>query len=213
MCSSDLMPGIWPGLVALPGENEVICVNTQQEIPEYPKSVVREALVNALAHRDYFNKNTIQVNIFDDRMEITNPGTLPEGLTLKILGTIAIQRNPIAYEIMRDLRLVEAIGTGITRMREDMRKANLPEPVFEEIANFFRVTLYNSKKPVEEKLNPRQQKCIAYLEKNQSINSNIYKKLNEVSIFTALTDLNDLVERGLITRIGKRRGAFYTSTK
>ncbi len=183
------------------------------EVPEYPKSVVREALVNAIAHRDYFNLNTIQVNIFDDRMQITNPGTLPEGLTLQILGTIAIQRNPITYEIMRDLHLVEAIGTGITRMRQDMRTAGLPEPAFEEVANFFRVTLYNSKRPLNVQLSPRQQICVEYLEKNPTISAKTYMQINSVSLFTAATDLKDLMKKGVLDRIGKTRGAYYVFKK
>lgn len=180
------------------------------EIPEYPAQVIREALVNALAHRDYFSRDATQINIFDDRIEFLNPGTLPTGLSREILGTLSVQRNPLTYLMMRDLGLVEGLATGIPRMREAMKNAGLPEPRFEELGSFFRVTIYNQSKADSSDLNERQKRALAYLEKNASITSKTYLGLVKVSHPIAVSDLNELCKKGLLKRIGKTRGAYYT---
>lgn len=183
------------------------------ELPEYPFSVIREALVNALAHRDYFSRDAIQVNIFDDRIEFINPGTLPNGLSIQILGSLSVQRNPLTYHLMRDLGLVEGLATGIPRMRSEMKAAGLPEPVFEELGNFFRVTLFNKPKKPAAELNERQKRALAYLEKNPSISSKTYQKMNNVSRPIAVSDLNELIRKKLMRRVGKTRGAYYVLVK
>ncbi|MBI3588094.1 putative DNA binding domain-containing protein [Candidatus Micrarchaeota archaeon] len=179
------------------------------EVPEYPAQVIREALVNALAHRDYFSRDATQINIFDDRIEFLNPGTLPTGLSRDILGTLSVQRNPLTYLIMRDLGLVEGLATGIPRMREAMKNAGLPEPKFEELGSFFRVTIFNQTKPDSSGLNERQKRALAYLEKNASITSKTYLGLAKVSHPIGVSDLNELCKKGLLKRIGKTRGAYY----
>ena len=178
----------------------------RQEIPLIPESVIRELLVNALVHRDYFNQNGIQVNIFDDRIEIINPGRLPEGLSLSMLGTISIQRNPLTYMIMRDYGLVEGLGTGIPRVRETLKKLGLPYPLFEELGNFFRVTVYLKSLNI----NPFERWIVDYLSKNHSITSKKLAELKEVSKPTAVKMLNHLVKKGLLKRHGKTRGAYYS---
>ena len=184
----------------------------REEVPEYPQKVVREALVNAIVHRDYFSRDAIQINIFDDRMEIINPGALQSGLSMRILGSLSIQRNPLIYRIMRDLGLVEGLATGIPRMRAGMREAGLPEPVFEELGNFFRVTIYNKKKP-DENYNERQRRAIAYLGNNPLITSNKYMELNAISQPLAVAELNALCSKGLLKKVGKTRGSYYIGAK
>jgi predicted HTH transcriptional regulator len=80
----------------------------RKEVPEYPEKVVREVLVNALAHRDYFSRDSVQVRIFDDRLEVINPGKLPMELNVHDLGTMSVQRNPHIYRLLRDLGLSAA---------------------------------------------------------------------------------------------------------
>lgn len=185
----------------------------RSDVPEYPYPVIREALVNALVHRDYFSRDSTQINIFDDRIELINPGTLPSGLSLQILGTLSVQRNPLIYRLMRDLGLVEGLATGIPRMRAQMKAAGMPEPRFEELGNFFRVTLFNKNFSDNSNLNERQKRALAYLEKNPSINTKTYAKQVGLSLPTAVSDLNDLVAKGLIKRIGKTRGAYFVKEK
>ena len=181
----------------------------REEVPEYPEPVTREALVNALTHRDYFSRDAVQINIFDDRIEFVSPGNLPAGLSMKLLGTVSKQRNPLTYRIMRDLGLVEGLATGIPRMRSAMRDAGLPEPVFEELGSFFRVTLRNSARGSTAGLNRRQGHALAHLEKNPTISSKTYAGLVKVSHPVAVADLNDLVARGILRKVGKTRGAYY----
>ena len=181
----------------------------REEVPEYPPKATREALVNALTHRDYFSRDSVQINIFDDRIEFINPGGLPAGLTRQLLGTLSIQRNPVTYRLMRDQKLVEGMATGVPRMREAMNEARLPAPDFKELGSFFRVTLYNSRRMDAAQLNERQKQALAYLEKNPSITSKTYEKLTSISHPSAVADLNDLIEKEYITRIGKRRGTYY----
>ncbi|MEK6874526.1 MAG: ATP-binding protein [Nanoarchaeota archaeon] len=181
----------------------------RKEIPDYPSEVVREALVNAVAHRDYFSKDAIQLNIFDDRMEIISPGGLPQGLSLKLLGTLSIQRNALLYRLLRDIKLVEGLATGIPRMRQGMRTHSLPDPIFEDLGSFFKVTLHNTQQIVASALNLRQQKALSYLHKNKSITSQTYSKLTGVSRVTAVSDLQDLIEKRIVQKVGKTRSAYY----
>jgi ATP-dependent DNA helicase RecG len=112
------------------------------DIYEIPLDALREAVVNAIVHRDYRIKGTsIYVRIYDDRVEIENPGGLPDGITKRDFGKSSVRRNPIIADLFHRMGIVERMGSGIERMRELMRNAGLKEPVFEMDA-FFRVTFY-----------------------------------------------------------------------
>jgi ATP-dependent DNA helicase RecG len=186
----------------------------RDEISEYPLEVIREALINAVVHRDYFNPNSIQVNIFDNRLEIINPGGLPEGLTKEFFGRRSVRRNPIMYRLLRDVGFVEGLGTGIPRMVNTMRKASLPDPEFIFDNHSFEVVFYNSQsklQPVEkfENLNERQIKAIEFLRQNKTIKTQIYCTINKVSVPTAIKDIDVLIKFGFVKKIGKYRGVYY----
>ncbi len=184
------------------------------EILEYPEKVIREAIVNAVAHRDYFSKDAIQIYIFDTRIEITNPGSLPKALPKELFGTISVQRNPITYRFLRDYGYVEGLGTGIPRMKNAMRRRGLADPQFKFTETFFRITLYNSKtikKPIEsfEDLNERQKRAINYLKKHKSLKAKTYALMNKVSHATAINEINELIYYRYLKKIGSYRGAYY----
>ena len=185
----------------------------RDEIFEYPPSVVREAVVNAVVHRDYFSKDSIQVSIFDDRLEITNPGSLPNDLEKELFGTISIQRNQILYHFLRDLGYVEGLGTGIPRMKESMRNAGLKDPSFFITENFFKITLFNNSYRKDKGkgiiLNKRQKKGLTYLRKHKEIKSEKYAELNSVSVTTAVKDLKNLRDMGLVEKVGEYKGVYY----
>jgi ATP-dependent DNA helicase RecG len=184
------------------------------EVPEYPISVVREALVNAVAHRNYFDPNAIQVNIFDDRIEFLSPGPLPEGLTREDLGSYSIQRNPVVYKMLRDVRKVEGLATGIPRIREALREGGYPEPVFAELGGkFFRLTVWNREFAAHEWLSQRQKVGLAFLESNGSMTAEEYARMNSLSKTTAIDDIREMMEKGLIERIGRTRGSRYRLIK
>lgn len=187
----------------------------REEILEYPLSVIREAVVNSIAHRNYFSKDAIQIYIFDNRIEITSPGTLPNGLSKELFGTISVQRNPLSYRILRDLGYVEGLGTGIPRMKNKMREFGLQDPDFFINESFFKVTLYNQKgkkKPIEtiDDLTVGQKKALDYLKRNKLIKSSTYSEINSVSNATSVKQLNELVDFGYLKKVGQYRGAYYT---
>ncbi len=193
---------------------EVIGAPKRVEKTEYPLNVVREAVVNAIAHRDYFSRDSVQIYIFDDRIEITNPGSLPNALPKEMFGTISVQRNPITYRFLRDMGYVEGLGTGIPRMKNAMRQAGLSDPEFKITESFFRIVLYNakgSKKPIEslKDLNERQKKALEYMKKHKSLKAQTYVELNRVSYATAVNDINEMITFGYLKKVGAYRGAYY----
>lgn len=186
----------------------------REEKYQYPLDVIRESIVNAIAHRDYFSKDSIQIYIFDDRIEMTNPGSLPQGLPKELFGTLSVQRNPVTYRILRDYDYVEGLGSGVPRMINSMRNHGLADPEFGIYEYFFRVVLRNKKsdlKPIQKyaDLNERQIKTIEFLKKNKSIKMKAYMKLNNVSFGTARLDINEMIKFGYIKKVGSFRGAYY----
>jgi ATP-dependent DNA helicase RecG len=119
----------------------------REDIPEYPEVALREAIVNALAHRDYshFVRGChTQVRMFADRLEVQNPGGLYGGVTVDELKEGQSTRNLLLVQLMEDLHLVENRGSGIDAMQDAMRKANLQPPRFEDKRTSFLVVLYNA---------------------------------------------------------------------
>jgi ATP-dependent DNA helicase RecG len=186
----------------------------REDTYEYPPKVIREAITNAITHRDYFNINSVQVSIFDDRIEIVNPGGLPKGLSEQLFGTISVQRNRLTYRILRDMNYIEGLGLGISRMRNEMRHAGLFEPEFLHTDYFFRITLRNMKsriKPIDglKDLNERQVRAIEYLRTNKTIKTQQYAKMSRISITMALLDLKELLNHNYLKKVGSFRGAYY----
>ena len=115
---------------------------------ELPLEVFREALVNALAHRDYYEQGAFTtVDLFDDRIEISNPGGLLP-LVAKHFGRRSLSRNPYIFSLFMRMNLVEHVGSGIGRMKELMLNAGLPEPEY-ETEGMFTVTLRRKASVVE----------------------------------------------------------------
>lgn len=97
------------------------------EIPEIPLEALREAVLNAVIHRDYFDKGAnVMVEIFPDRVEITSPGGLPKGLNPQEFGTRSVLRNPNLANLFHRINYIEKMGTGIRRIQKMMLEAGLP---------------------------------------------------------------------------------------
>ena len=113
----------------------------RREVWEIPLTVFKEAVINALSHRDYYEQGAFTViEIYDDRVEISNPGGLLTGIRKADFGKKSLSRNPLIFGLFTRMNLVERVASGIPRMREAMRKAGLPEPAFNTDGAFFTVT-------------------------------------------------------------------------
>lgn len=109
-----------------------------------PVIAVREALVNAVVHADYSQRGgPIRVAMFDDRLEVENPGLLPFGMTVEDMSTgVSRVRNRVVARVFKELGYIEQWGSGIGRMLDALAQAALPKPQFEELGGRFRVTLW-----------------------------------------------------------------------
>lgn len=114
----------------------------RKESLEIPEAAFRECLVNSLCHRSYYECGAVtMIEIYEDRMEISNPGGLISAITPQEFGHKSMSRNPLIFGLMQRINLVEKIGSGISRMKDAMLSAGLPEPVF-ATGGFFSVTFY-----------------------------------------------------------------------
>ena len=99
----------------------------RQNIPEYPMRALREAITNAVMHRDwFFDGANVFVEIYTDRIEVISPGSLPKGLTLAALGRRSIRRNALVSDLLHRIDFIEKAGTGIRRIRDEARELACP---------------------------------------------------------------------------------------
>ena len=111
----------------------------RKDIPEIPYDALREAVINAVTHRDYTNRGPCTtIEVFDDRVEISNPGGLPDPLKPEEFGKKSVPRNQVIAEMMLRLKYIEKMGTGIKRMQDLCQETGNPEPEF-EFGGFFTV--------------------------------------------------------------------------
>jgi ATP-dependent DNA helicase RecG len=190
----------------------------RETIPEYPEAAIREAVINAICHRDYAAVGTIQVRIYDDRLEVWNPGTLPPSLTIESLYREhpSLPRNPkIALAFYR-ARLIEHWGTGTLRMADACAGTGIKLEFFSE-SGFFMVRFIKPEKMIslltEQKLNDRQKKGLEYASQHGYITNRDYQKLFDISRRQSLKDIVELVEKGLLIKEGGGRSVRYLRQK
>ncbi len=185
---------------------------------EYPLEVVREAIVNAVCHRDYTSPASTQMRLYDDQLEVWNSGGLPPQLTSADLlrPHRSFPRNRQVAEAFFYVGLVERWGTGTTRMADAMREADLPEPEFDaDRPGQFRVILYQNPFTDERLrslgLNERQRRAVAYVREHGKITNTEYQHIEGISERTATRDLTALVQQGILVSLGtKGRGVAYS---
>ena len=187
---------------------------------EVPRPVIAEAIVNAVAHRNYRNNGFVQVIVFTDRIEVWNPGELPPGLTPALLRKPhgPIPRNPLIAEPLFRVKYVEKAGTGTTDMIADCREAGLPEPDFEQRGPHFVVTLWRdwlTAQVLESlDLNDRQRRALSHLKAVGHIGNIEYQTFLGVAKRTAHRDLTDLVRKTVLEKIGTTgKGTVYVLRK
>jgi len=194
---------------------------TRKNIWDYPLEAIREALLNAVIHRDYFKYNVqTQIKIFNDWIWFFNIGGLPEGITLEQLKTThpSVARNPLIVHTFYLAGLIEEYGSGIGRIMGSLKEANLPEPEFkEEFAGFslyMRKDYYTEERLKEIGLNERQIKAVTYVKEKGQITNKEYQKCCNTSNRTATRDLSDLVSKQIFTQVGVTgKGTVYILKK
>lgn len=206
----------------------------------YSLEAVREAIINAVVHRDYSRQGEcIRIFFFADRIEVHSPGLLLPGITLEQMRqneVISRLRNPVLANLLRDIPgYIERIGSGMRLMYYETRKIGLPEPQFRDVGEFvviFRNAPLASSVKLENKLpiimsaeqgnagsihhtvlleqKHRVEVALRYVQEHGSIANGKYRELTGASGNTARRDLEMLAEWGTLKRIGKRRGSQYT---
>jgi len=194
---------------------------TRDEIWDYPLDALREAVVNAICHRDYADNSDIQLKIHDDRFTIWNPGGLLLGMTIEELynpNHSSKLRNKLIAQIFYDIELIERYGSGIQRIIDACKNAGLPPPVFEEKFGGFLV-IFNKDIYTEEYLkglglNERQIKAVLYAKEKGRITNKEYQELTGIKERLATMELNDLVSKGIVDKHGiTGRGTYYAVAK
>ncbi|MEK6891888.1 MAG: RNA-binding domain-containing protein [Nanoarchaeota archaeon] len=180
---------------------------------ELPEEALREAIINSTVHRDYFSTGHIQIDIFLDRVEISNPGGLVKGLSKKDFGKVSLPRNPLIMDLMLRVNKVEKVGSGIGRIQDSMRAYGLG--VEFKSTGFFTVIFKRPAAPQEStrKVPEKYQKILDELVAKPDISRiELAEKLNEEPT-TIQSKLRKLVKGGLIRRIGPDKGGSWEVLK
>lgn len=191
----------------------------RKEILEIPEAVFREALINSLCHRSYYEKGAVtMVEIYDDRIEISNLGGLISVISEEEFGHKSFSRNPLLFGLMQRIGLVEKVGSGITRMQDAMKEAKLPEPIF-KIGGFFTVMFYRPVDfkewiaSVKDKLSEKQ---YYILQRLNSFPDSTIKTMAEALNTTTRTierNITVLKDMGLLERVGSHKEGHYQINK
>jgi ATP-dependent DNA helicase RecG len=210
---------------------------TREEQPAFPEDVLREVIVNAVAHRDYqVQGESIQIFCFSDRIRVYSPGRLPGHITVENIVRERFSRNPVVVQVLADMGFIERLGYGIDRMLRLLESAGQPAPHFQETAAGFQVTLNTqtlAPQPLQPgptslpggqlppgvlphvqwphlELNARQEQALRYLIEQGRITNREYQTLcPDVSPETIRRDLSDMVHKDLLLRIGRKRATYY----
>ena len=197
---------------------------------ELPVPAVSEAIVNAIAHRDYTGNGSVQVMLFRNRLEICNPGTLPQGLSIEklYLPHTSIPGNPLIANPLFLTGNIERVGTGISDMIEKCVSIGLKKPTFDQDESF-KLTIWrntetnndidgvkseNTKKNVPENVpENRLDSIISIIENNAEISMIELSKILNVNHKTVKRDIQALKTKGLIERIGPDKGGHWKVIK
>ena len=207
------------------GQRQVLHDLFFSENAEYPQFAWQEAIVNAIAHRDYGLRGTpVEVHHYDDRLEVVSPGSLVPPITLDVLRKGAgghASRNPLIVRVLVIVGLMREVGEGVPRMFEVMEGSGLHKPDFEEKPQgFITVSLRNSMVWDEETrtwlgkfkslaLSANQLRLLVLArQRGGKFTSADYQKLAEIDIYTASRDIKDLIRKSVV-QAEKKGGRIY----
>ncbi len=186
------------------------------ETYEYPKEALREALLNAIAHKDYSSGIPIQISVYKDKIMFWNDGQLPENWTVENLTKKHSSKpyNPDIANAFFRIGYIESWGRGTIKIIEKCKEAGLPTPkYYYEASDFwieFRKDIYNEEYLQSLDLNNRQIKAVLFTKEKGKITNSEYQEINETSNRTATRDLTELVGKDIFESSGsKGAGSFY----
>lgn len=187
----------------------------RKDIWDYPIEAIREAVINALIHKDYSSTAEIQIKVFDDKIWIWNPGRLPEELRIEDLKRehSSYPRNPLIANVFYLAGFIERWGSGTKRIVDLCKEQGLPEPDYKEEQGGFSVWFYKDIYTEENLrkmgLNERQLKAVAYVKEKGRITNREYQELYGVRKRQATDDLKEL-EKEILERVGVTgKGTYY----
>lgn len=187
----------------------------RKELWEIPETAFKEIIINSLAHRDYYDKGArITIEVFNDRVEISNPGGLVSAVPKSEFGKRSASRNPLIFGLFERMRLVEQIGSGITRIRDVMNDEGLTPPEF-NIDGIFTVTLrrpFDFEKWVEkwvEKLTDNRVKILKEIHNNHKVTKKELEQVVGISASAIDNNINILKDLGLLSREGSDKGGYW----
>lgn len=197
------------------------------DVEEHPYEAVREAIINAVSHRDYsFDKTHVFVNIFDDRIEVFSPGPIPHGLRLREVQGKSFPRNYLIHSLFEKVHFVERSGSGLGRMEILMEKHGLKKPFYEAGKASFQVTFFGPRDKILDLikdsrvtdlrglgLNERQIKVLNYLQEKGGLARSSIQEFLGTTKKTVTRDLNRLIKKGFVKREGVSKSAKYGLVK
>lgn len=200
------------------GEREGAAALQRKEIWEYPLTALREAVANALLHRDYTDSGRAMIRVYDERILVSSPGSLPEGLTIADLSRNphpSKLRNPLLASAFYFAEIVERWGSGTLRMAEECLGQGLPAPEFAQVGGEFHV-VFRKDPNTDERLkrlglSDRQIRAVRLAQTNGRVSNAEYQAEVSVGRRTATRDLGDLVKKGVLCQEGEGgKGTHYT---
>ena len=193
----------------------------RRDEPEYPREALREAIVNAVAHRDYTMRGSrVQIRLYPDRLEIHTPGGLPAPVTVDNIEEEQATRNEALVALLQDYGYMERRGFGLNAIVASMREAGLAPPLMTDNGASFNLCLKRDVLMSPETLrwlrrfegadvSPQQRLALAYLRGNERLYNRDYARLNGCSSVEATQSLRQMVERSLVRMQSTRGGAYY----
>lgn len=187
---------------------------TREETLEIPEEAIREAVLNAIVHRNYHQTSPMRISIYDDRVEILSPGTFPGPLdALSLRAGLTFLRNPLICRIFREAGYVEKMGTGLLIIFNSYEKRELEDPQISELNSFVKCILPRKSKLTNTQMSHDAKKIEAIIASQEEITINELVKKLSLSRPTIWRRVQELLNKGIIERIGHTRGARYRYIK